>query len=114
MNINEKFIEAVFENKLDEAKKYVEQGADVNYTYEDGRVALTYAVMARNYEMVKYLVEQGANPNVDPELQWIVENNRDIKIETTLEDGTTVVDDSCQKIAEYLEDKFDNENIIIQ
>jgi hypothetical protein len=42
----------------------VELGADVNYQTEDGACALSGATISHSPEVVKFLLEKGANPNV--------------------------------------------------
>ncbi len=49
--------------------QFAEMGADVNYTYPDGKdysngmTALLYAIQEGNFETVKLLIEKGANVN---------------------------------------------------
>ena len=113
MNINEKLIEAAHNNNLEEVKKCIEQGAQVNYVDEEGRIALRYAVIAGNYAMVEYLDKQGADPNLDPTLWLIVERSKDMAIEKTLDNGLVIVDESFKDIANLLEPKFEEiENLV--
>jgi ankyrin repeat protein len=56
--------------RLDLAKQFIETGIDVNYqyplskNYADGMTPLLYASKWNNFELIKLLVEKGANINV--------------------------------------------------
>jgi ankyrin repeat protein len=56
--------------RFDLAKQFIEAGVDVNYqylsskSYADGMTPLLYASKWDNFEMVKLLVEHGANVNI--------------------------------------------------
>ena len=43
-NINEKLLKAVILNEIKEVKRLIEEGADLNAVYEDGRTALYRAL----------------------------------------------------------------------
>src|SRR5690348_16191429 len=54
---------AVSQNHNEVAKILVENGANVNYSYEGGFTPLIHAAHAGNFELVKLLLEKGADPN---------------------------------------------------
>src|SRR5579864_5086024 len=54
---------AVAQNHNEVAKMLVENGANVNYSYEGGFTPLIHAAHAGNLELVKLLLEKGADPN---------------------------------------------------
>jgi ankyrin repeat protein len=61
---------AMEKQRFDLAKQFIETGVDVNYqyplskSYADGMTALLYASKWENFELVKLLVEHGANVNI--------------------------------------------------
>ncbi len=59
-NINEKLLEAVRLNKIEEVKKLIAKGADVNVVDEYGATALYWASYKGHSEIVKMLKEAGA------------------------------------------------------
>jgi ankyrin repeat protein len=63
-NINEKLLEAVRLNEIEEVKKLIEKGADVNVVDEYGATALYWASYKGHSEIVKILIEAGADVNV--------------------------------------------------
>jgi ankyrin repeat protein len=50
---------------LESARILLQAGADVNETGNDGLSALTVATVRANVPLAKYLLERGANPNLD-------------------------------------------------
>jgi uncharacterized protein len=54
---------AVAQNHNEVARMLVENGANVNYSYEGGFTPLIHAAHAGNFDLVKLLLEQGADPN---------------------------------------------------
>lgn len=59
--IDTSLYQAILHNDLAAVKTVVEHGVPINATDENGANALMWAVYKGNLEMVKYLVEQGAN-----------------------------------------------------
>ncbi len=57
---NTPLIIAVYKKHLDTVKLLVDAGADVNYTTNTGLNSLSYATMNSDFDMYKYLVENGA------------------------------------------------------
>lgn len=50
---------------LPKLKEMIDDGCDIDYVDEDGWTALGYAVRYHNIDAVKYLLEEGADPEVD-------------------------------------------------
>ena len=62
---NAKLHQAVLSNQTKAVKKYLKQGASVNYREDNrGWTPLLFAVEAEHYEMVKILVDGGADINM--------------------------------------------------
>jgi ankyrin repeat protein len=53
---------AISKNDNDTAKKIIEYGADVNQRF-NGMTPLMYAARYNNVEMIKMLLDKGANPS---------------------------------------------------
>ena len=51
------------ERRLRAAEALIDAGANVNDTLSDGTSALVLAILSAQYEMGRFLVEHGANPN---------------------------------------------------
>jgi ankyrin repeat protein len=84
--------------RFDLARQFIEAGVDVNYqypsskNYADGMAPLLYASKLGNFEIVKLLVEHGANPNIrtangDTALSIARKNNNDTIYNYLLEHG---------------------------
>lgn len=61
--MNTSLLTAAKEGNLDEAKKALDKGADVNHVSEKGSTALMIASMNGHLEVVKLLVSKGADVN---------------------------------------------------
>ena len=59
-NLNEKLLEAVRLNEIEEVRKLIEAGADVNAVCEYKRTALYFASLWGYSEIVKMLIDAGA------------------------------------------------------
>ena len=59
--LGQKLIEAVKANDIEEVKRLIEAGADINAKNKDGGTALSYALIAANLEIVKLLIETGVD-----------------------------------------------------
>jgi len=59
-NINEKLLEAVKSNEIEEVRKLIEEGADVNVVDGWGDTALHKASRFGRSDVVKMLIEAGA------------------------------------------------------
>ena len=57
-------IQAAQKNQLNQAKRAIEKGANVNFKTDYGQTALFFACDRGNIELVKLLLEKGADPNV--------------------------------------------------
>lgn len=66
----DKFIAAANNFYPREIASMVENGADVNMQASDGTTALIAAIMQGNYQVVEYLLEHGADPNLENKRGW--------------------------------------------
>ncbi len=59
---NQKFLRAVANNDLEEVKKLIKQGVDINTKDEKGFTALSHAcLITKNIEMIELLIDNGAD-----------------------------------------------------
>lgn len=92
-DINSKMIYAALRNHFIDLKKYVNEGADVNYySTNECTNALDCAIHYGNIEMVDFLIENGANLYfnshfVDPPLHVAAQNNYIDLLKYLLEKG---------------------------
>jgi len=63
----ERFNEMIRQDLFDIVKEYVESGINLNQTFsgKDGRTPLMIACFYNKYEIAKYLLANGANPNIE-------------------------------------------------
>jgi ankyrin repeat protein len=83
LSLNNKLYYAIANNWYDYAAKFIKEGADVNH-YQMGSFPLLSAVTSGNIDIVKLLVENGANINLtavngsNSLLQSVIMNNTDM------------------------------------
>ncbi|MCX6774092.1 MAG: ankyrin repeat domain-containing protein, partial [Candidatus Micrarchaeota archaeon] len=63
MELNELLASAALNSKMEEVKRLLKAGADVNGMDDSGYTALMCAAKARNREMAEFLLDKGADPN---------------------------------------------------
>ena len=57
-------ISAIYNNDKETLRGFIKQGWNVNSTGEHGMTYLLFAVRTNNYKMTKFLLENGADPNL--------------------------------------------------
>lgn len=63
-SINHNFLEHVEKGNVEQVKNDLRDGANINYIEQFKKPALTVAVLNNDFNMVKYLVENGADANI--------------------------------------------------
>ena len=61
--LNEDLLTAIQRGYFDMVMSLVSQGADVNYATMDGNSPLTFAVYSGDMEIIKFLLQKGADPH---------------------------------------------------
>ncbi len=64
IEVCEKFLKAVIDGNLDEVRRMVYAGVNIDYTDEYGSTALIYASAFGNYDIVKFLVKNNAKIDI--------------------------------------------------
>lgn len=64
MDINEKLINSIYNEDLEQVKECLAKGANVNYISPLGEIPLREATIKNNLELVKFLVSKGADVNL--------------------------------------------------
>ena len=71
---------AVFHNNLEPIKEFLAAGLDINEPNPDGYLPLTTAIRDNRFEMFKFLLENGADPNIrfreDPFMMAVPRGNK--------------------------------------
>ena len=62
-NLHEQLLTAIAEGKIDEAKRLVQAGIDLNVPCDEGASALYPAILSGDVSLVRMMLEHGANPN---------------------------------------------------
>jgi ankyrin repeat protein len=91
-------IETLIEPTISVAQKLLEHGADVNLYGSDGYNALQYAALSRNAGLIKFLLDNGANPNVN----FDEEDYESKPLFTIMFDGWLFNDEENCKVCETL------------
>lgn len=65
MSANDELINCARNGQLKKVEKCLKNGANINASDENGETALTQACDSGHYDIVKYLIEQGADTNAD-------------------------------------------------
>jgi ankyrin repeat protein len=84
MDINEQLLNNIEKNNIDEVIKLLNKGADINYN--NGK-PLDYGIDTKDYQMVKLLLDMGANMDNGFFLSNTCENNNSEIVELLLKEG---------------------------
>lgn len=61
--LNEDLLTAIQRGYFNMVESLISQGADVNYSTMQGNTPLTFAISAGNMDILKLLLQNGADPN---------------------------------------------------
>ena len=81
-----------FHNSLELVKLFISRGCDINYIYGYGGTALSVACYKKNYDIVKFLLDNGADPNIGK----AIISSRDIEIIKLLLSRDVDINDTCR------------------
>lgn len=62
-NLHKELLNAIAENKVEEAKRLIRSGLDLNVPCDQGETALYSAILSGDTSLVRLMLEQGADPN---------------------------------------------------
>ena len=129
----QEFGDVVYNNRLDNAKIYVENGIDINYMNKFGETPLALAYRAGHKDMIKYLIENGADTDVvniknfgrpifhhyviqsdDDMVRFLIEHGADINKTDYLQHTAVLyaVDNQDYEMVEYLVENGADLNIV--
>lgn len=62
-NLHEELLAAIAEDKVEEARRLIRSGLDLNVPCDQGATALYPAILCGNVSLVQLMLEHGADPN---------------------------------------------------
>jgi Leucine-rich repeat (LRR) protein len=103
--LNKALVMAVFSNNLSLAEKLIFNGADVNYELEEfgSGLSTTPLFEVKSIEMIKFLLDKGANPHLKREIiKHVVSKNGEEEVRKTGKYETFLTGKFPIKIAKYI------------
>jgi ankyrin repeat protein len=90
---NNQLLQAVIEEDIATVKQLVQTGADVNYFSSKSTSPLLLAIDTMNVELIRFLLDQGANPNPDPQKGYTLPLNAavDVAVQAFLNEEADVI-----------------------
>lgn len=115
--LNDRLLHAVADEEVEAVKQLVQEGADVNYFTPSGDYSLLVAVDTMNVELVRFLLDQGAIPNPDPQKGYTLPLNIaiDIAVQALLNEETEAISNETVELlvrygADYTRKDKDGKN----
>lgn len=102
--LNNQLIKAVAGEDLAAVKQLVQAGADVNYFTPKEDSPLLVAIDTMNVELIKFLLDQGADPNPDPQKGYTLPLNLavDIAVQAFLnEEADSISNETVELLIRY-------------
>lgn len=84
--LQEKLIKDVFQENIENVKLYLNAGGVINYVTKQLDTPLIVAVETLNYELVKLLLDGGADPNLEANNTTPLSAAIDVSVEAVAED----------------------------
>lgn len=115
--LNDQLLHAVADEDIETVKQLVQEGADVNYFTPSGDSPLLVAIDAMNVELIQFLLDQGADPNPDPQKGYTLPLNIavDIAVQAFLNEETEAISNETVELlvrygADYTKKDKDGKN----
>jgi ankyrin repeat protein len=105
--LDKQLYEALFKEDTEAVNQCLVQGADVNYISNQEDTPLLIAVDTMNIDLIKLLLERGANPNPDPQAVHTLPLNAavDVAVQAVLnEEAETVSNEAVELLVRYKAD----------
>lgn len=102
--LNNQLIKAVAGEDLAAVKQLVQAGADVNYFTPKEDSPLLVAIDTMNVELIQFLLDQGADPNPDPQKGYALPLNIavDIAVQAFLnEEADSISNETVELLVRY-------------
>ena len=102
--LNNQLIKAVAGEDLVTVKQLVQAGADVNYFTPKADSPLLVAIDTMNVELVQFLLDQGADPNPDPQKGYTLPLNIavDVAVQAFLnEEAESISNETVELLVRY-------------
>jgi ankyrin repeat protein len=64
MNLHEQLMTAIAEDNVDEVRRFIQSGIDLNARCDQGTSALYGAILHGNISIIQLMLEHGADPNL--------------------------------------------------
>jgi len=104
---NDQLLKAVVDEDLAAVKQLIQAGADVNYFSSRSNSPLLAAIDTMNVELIRFLLDQGANPNPDAQKGYTLPLNAavDVAVQAFLtEEAASISNETVELLVDYKAD----------
>jgi ankyrin repeat protein len=105
--LNDQLLKAVIDEDLATVRQLVQAGADVNYFSSRSNSPLLAAIDTMNVELIRFLLDQGANPNPDAQKGYTQPLNAavDVAVQAFLnEEAASISKETVELLVQYKAD----------